>query len=53
MKTQLLYKLTFILFLLPTIVLASNWNGKHTKEKTIKKEFTYRKLFFFVPIFLK
>ena len=43
MKTQLLYKLTFILFLLPTIVLASNWNGKHTKEKTIKKEFTVSK----------
>ena len=41
MKTQLLYKAVFMLLLIPTMVLGSNGlNGKHTKEKTIKKEFT-------------
>ncbi|WP_456437601.1 hypothetical protein [Psychroserpens sp.] len=43
MKTQLLYKLLFAFILVPTIALAGNsknWSGKHTKEKTIKKEFT-------------
>lgn len=43
MKTQLLYKLLFTFILVPTLVFASNstsWSGKHTKEKTIKKEFS-------------
>ncbi len=43
MKTQLLYKLIFTLLLIPSVALAGNygkWSGKHTKEKTIKKEFT-------------
>ena len=43
MKTQLLYRAIFAFLLVPTLVLANNnptWNGKHTKEKTIKKEFT-------------
>ena len=45
MKTQLLYKALFTLLLVPTLVFANksndcNWEGKHTKEKTIKKEFT-------------
>ena len=43
MKTQILYKLLFVFILVPTIALAGNsksWSGKHTKEKTIKKEFT-------------
>ena len=41
MKT-LVYKTIFVLFLLPVMALASNpkWNGKHTKEKKIKKEFS-------------
>ncbi len=44
MKTQLLYKAVFILFLIPTLAIANSNNhgkfkGKHTKEKTIKKEF--------------
>jgi hypothetical protein len=46
MKTTLLYKIALILFLIPTLVLASNserWGGKHTKEKTVKKEFTVNK----------
>ena len=39
MKTQLLYKAVFMLLLIPTMVLGSNGlNGKHTKEKTIKKD---------------
>jgi hypothetical protein len=43
MKTQLRYKFLFAFVLLPTIVIAGNtrsWSGKHTKEKTIKREFT-------------
>ncbi|OUR91052.1 hypothetical protein A9Q87_11285 [Flavobacteriales bacterium 34_180_T64] len=42
MKTQLLYKIIFALVLVPTMALGgtTNWGGKHTKEKTIKKEFT-------------
>ena len=42
MKTQLLYKTIFALLLIPTLVFGgnSNWGGKHTKEKTIKKEYT-------------
>ncbi|MEY8847771.1 hypothetical protein AB9K26_03095 [Psychroserpens sp. XS_ASV72] len=43
MKTQLLCKLLFAFLLVPSITLASNhrnWSGKHTKEKTIKKEFS-------------
>jgi len=43
MKTTLLYKTALILFLIPTLVLGSTnekWNGKYTKEKTVKKEFT-------------
>ena len=46
MKTKLLYKTVWILFLIPSLVLGSNtdqWKGKHTKEKTIKKEFTVNK----------
>ena len=45
MKTTLLYKTALILFLIPTIALASNgnWKGKYTKEKTVKKEFTVNK----------
>ena len=46
MKTTLLYKTALILFLIPSIVLASNtknWKGKYTKEKTVKKEFTVNK----------
>ena len=46
MKTTLLYKAVLILFLIPTIVLASNssnWKGKYTKEKTVKKEFNVNK----------
>nr|WP_321246426.1 hypothetical protein [uncultured Psychroserpens sp.] len=42
MKTTLLYKLLFAFILVPTLVLANTHgksNGKHTKEKTIKKEF--------------
>ena len=46
MKTKLLYKTAWILFLIPSLVLGNNseqWKGKHTKEKTIKKEFTVNK----------
>ena len=42
MKTTLLYKLLVVFILVPAITFAvehDNWNGKHTKEKTIKKEF--------------
>ncbi|WP_323789734.1 hypothetical protein [Psychroserpens sp.] len=42
MKTKLLYRILFAFILVPTIALAgntTNWSGKHTKEKTIKKEF--------------
>ncbi|MEM5566201.1 hypothetical protein WNY78_13860 [Psychroserpens sp. AS72] len=42
MKTTLLYKLLFAFILVPTLVFATThekFNGKHTKEKTIKKEF--------------
>ncbi|AXG72032.1 hypothetical protein KORDIASMS9_04294 [Kordia sp. SMS9] len=41
---RLLYKLTLIAFILPVVAFASNGNGKlkgkHTKEKTITKEFS-------------
>ncbi|MEZ4856171.1 MAG: hypothetical protein R2812_06830 [Gelidibacter sp.] len=40
MKTQLYYKTVFALLLIPTLLLGNNKNGKYTKEKTIKKEFT-------------
>ena len=42
MKATLLYKLAFVLLLVPTLTFATNdkWTGKHTKEKTIKKEFS-------------
>ena len=43
MKTTLLYRTALILFLIPSVALGSNtekWNGKYTKEKTVKKEFT-------------
>lgn len=46
MKTKLLYKTVWMLFLIPSLVLGNNseqWKGKHTKEKTIKKEFTVNK----------
>lgn len=40
MKTQLQYKIIFLLLLLPTLVLGgNNWEGKHTKVKTISKSF--------------
>ncbi|WP_342662733.1 hypothetical protein [Gelidibacter mesophilus] len=35
-----LYHLTIFLLLSHFTVAASDWNGKHTKEKTIKKEFS-------------
>lgn len=44
MKTQLLYKTVFALLLIPSIILGGTihdkWNGQHTKEKKINKEFT-------------
>ncbi|WP_425075595.1 hypothetical protein [Psychroserpens sp. S379A] len=43
MKTQLLYNFLFAFVLIPSLTLAgnsTNWSGKHTKEKTIKKEFS-------------
>jgi len=44
MKIQLLYKTVFMLLLLPSIVLGNNnhdgLKGKHTKSKTINKEFS-------------
>ena len=43
MKSHILFKTVFALLLIPTLVLGSNnpeWNGIHSKEKTIKKEFT-------------
>lgn len=41
MKTQLLFKTVYILFLIPAIVLSNNTlKGKYEKEKTIKKEYT-------------
>ncbi len=43
MKSQLLYKAIFALLLIPTLVLANNnpdRKGAHSKEKTIKREFT-------------
>lgn len=46
MKTTLLYKTALILLLIPSLVLGSStekWGGKHTKEKTVKKEFTVNK----------
>ncbi|WP_460218730.1 hypothetical protein [Psychroserpens sp. MEBiC05023] len=42
MKTQLLYKLLFAFILIPSLAFATShgkMKGKHTKEKTIKKEF--------------
>lgn len=43
MKSELLYKTALLLLLIPTLVLGNNnpaWNGAHTKEKTIKKEYS-------------
>ncbi|MEO6348451.1 MAG: hypothetical protein ABIO60_11145 [Aquaticitalea sp.] len=43
MKSSILNKTIFALFLIPTLVLGHtnpNWKGIHTREKTIKKEFT-------------
>lgn len=41
MKTQLLFKAVYLLFLLPVIVLGNNTiNGKYKKEKTINKEYS-------------
>tara|TARA_R110002167_G_scaffold78905_3_gene218037 strand:+ start:6932 stop:8017 length:1086 start_codon:yes stop_codon:yes gene_type:complete len=41
MKTQLLFKAVYILFLIPAIALSTNGlKGKYNKEKTIKKEYT-------------
>mgnify|MGYP006909077073 CR=1 FL=1 len=40
MKTQVLYKLSIILFILPMLAFTNNdWNGRYTKSKTIKKAF--------------
>ena len=42
MKTTILYKLLFAFILVPSLLFANTHgksNGKHTKEKTIKKEF--------------
>jgi len=42
MKTTLLYKLLFAFIVVPTLVFAAKndrWNGQHSKEKIIKKEF--------------
>lgn len=41
MKTALLYKIGIALLLMPLSITAhdQNWKGKHTKEKTIHKEF--------------
>ncbi|WP_204345918.1 hypothetical protein [Psychroserpens algicola] len=41
MKTQLLYKLLFVFILIPSMALATGhkMKGKHTKEKTITKEY--------------
>ncbi|GAB1309599.1 hypothetical protein KH5_22820 [Urechidicola sp. KH5] len=33
------YKILFLFLLLPTIAVANSWRGKHTKTKTITKEF--------------
>ena len=43
MKTRLLYNLLLAFILVPIIAFAGNtksWTGKHTKEKTIKEEFS-------------
>jgi len=43
MKTTLHYKAILILLIIPIIALGNNngnWKGKHTKEKTITKEFS-------------
>ena len=43
MKTTILYKSLLIMLFLPMMVLANNpdkFKGKHTKEKTITKEFS-------------
>lgn len=40
MKSKIPYSLIVFLLMLPGIMLGHNWNGKHTKEKTIKKEYT-------------
>jgi len=43
MKPQLLNKAVCALFLIPTLMFGftnPDWNGAHTKEKTIKKEYT-------------
>ncbi|MDT0557650.1 hypothetical protein RM697_03275 [Ichthyenterobacterium sp. W332] len=39
MKTTLLYRLVLVMLLVPTITFATTGKGKHTKEKSIKKEF--------------
>jgi hypothetical protein len=39
MKTTLHFKIVTILLILPLFVFSSGWNGKHTKEKKINKEF--------------
>jgi len=46
MKTRLRYSTALLLFLIPALMIGSNsgsWRGKHTKEKTVKKEFTVNK----------
>ncbi|NRA93871.1 MAG: hypothetical protein HRU26_14550 [Psychroserpens sp.] len=43
MKTKLLYTLLLAFMIIPSISIAGNtgsWAGKHTKEKTIKKEYS-------------
>ncbi|SDB42019.1 hypothetical protein SAMN03097699_1228 [Flavobacteriaceae bacterium MAR_2010_188] len=46
MKTATLFKIIFLLCILPTMAFASgnrDWRGKYTKEKSIKKEFKINK----------
>ncbi len=40
MKTALHFKVLTIIFLLPAVVFATDWKGKHTKEKKLHKEYT-------------
>lgn len=39
MKTTLHFRLLTLLLVLPLLTFANGWNGKHTKEKTIHKEY--------------
>jgi len=39
MKATLQFKILLLLLVLPLFTFANGWNGKHTKEKTIHKEY--------------